>query len=262
MLHAYSVHRLRQRAFTLGLLSLLPAVAAAQASTHLSVDPKSSLAWWQVNPNLNHLWATTCPQEPSWRPGEGRSSGWSITNYSLPLPKTGYTNASDTVHVPLYPRHRVRPLCQEAVQGELEVADTAHWRGVHGVVEVRADALVSGESMRDAMMHSLLNTGQFPDMQFTLDSLVGLTRQGDTLVARAMGTLLIRGIPKAATATVKAFPEAGGMRVLAKFRMPASALVEFAPRIGALSLGTHGIWQDFFFGVDLVLRPVEKTASR
>jgi hypothetical protein len=59
-------------------------------------------------------------------------------------------------------------------------------------------------------------------------------------------------------AAVRAWPEAGGLRVLAKFRMPASALVEeYGLSRFSLGLGVMTrIWYDLFMGVDLVLRPV------
>ena len=97
-------------ATVLGLLGIATA-AFAQTSAEPSrwtVDSKTSLAWWQMSPNLNHLWATTCPGDPSWRPGEDRSPGWNF-DPNLRLPKTGYSNVDDTINVPLFPRHRVVP---------------------------------------------------------------------------------------------------------------------------------------------------------
>src|SRR5574341_1229773 len=96
-----------QRTLAAALLCALSASRAASQEVRWTPDPKSSLAWWQVNPHLNHLWATTCPEEPSWRPGEGRSGGWSISQALRP-PKEGYAAVSDTSRVPLYPRHKVR----------------------------------------------------------------------------------------------------------------------------------------------------------
>src|SRR5438132_6545877 len=101
------------------LLGLLVVASAASAQTRWVVDSKASLAWWQINPHLHHLWATTCPGEPSWRPGEGRSSGWAI-NPALPLAETGYGLTDDTIHVPKYPRHRIHQgVCAEAVRGDV-----------------------------------------------------------------------------------------------------------------------------------------------
>ena len=82
---------------------MLAGATAAHGQMRWAVDTKSSLAWWQMSPNLNHLWGTTCPGDSSWRPGEGRSSGWYI-NPKLKLPKYGYAGVDDTVNVPLFPR--------------------------------------------------------------------------------------------------------------------------------------------------------------
>jgi len=242
-------------------VGLLSAAAAGHAQTRWTVDSKTSLAWWQVSPHLNHLWATTCPAEPSWRPGEGRSSGWTI-NPLLKLPSTGYANVEDTVHVPLFPRRWVNPVCVEAVRGEVVVDDTLHFRGVHGAVTVRGDALITGEGIRDVMMHQLLETGQFPEIQFTLDSLVDVTKRADTIVARAIGSLTLRATPTRITAGVKVFPDAGGMRVLAKWRSPAWILADLTPRIHTYGLGVDALlWRDLFMGADLVFRP-EATPAR
>ena len=244
-----------------GALVLLAAPAAAPAQTHWTVDAKSSLAWWQVSPHLNHLWATTCPGDSSWRPGEGRSSGWYI-NPKLKPPKTGYANVDDTVHVPMYPRTVVYPLCVEAVKGEVTTPDTVHWRGVRGKVTVVGDALITGEMMRDVLAHQVMQTSQYPDIVFTLDSLTNVTHAGDTLKATAVGSLSFRMNPYPMTARVRAFHDAGGMRVLAKMRMPARTLLEWTPKLHYLGLGVNtNIWHDFFMGVDAVFRPSGSGAS-
>jgi len=252
---------LRWRTLAPALLGLLAVAAAAgPPQTHWTIDPKKSLAWWQMSPHLNHLWATTCPEEPSWRPGEGRSSGFTI-NPKLKLPSTGYANVDDTVHVPLYPRDSTTPVCVEAVRGEVVVLDTVHWRGVRGTVEVQGNALVTGEKMVDVMMHRAMQTMLFPEIQFTLDSVAGLTRQVDTLVGRALGTLTIRGVQLPITAALKAFPDAGGLRVLVKWRLPAIALFDLTPTLHGMALGLDTkIWHTLFMGADLVLRP-EATAA-
>jgi polyisoprenoid-binding protein YceI len=241
-------------ALAVAVAGLLSVMAVAHAQTRWVVDPKTSLAWWQVSPHLNHLWATTCPAEPSWRPGEGRSSGWNI-NPLLKLPSTGYANVEDTVHVPLFPRHWVNPVCAEAVRGDVVVGDTLHWRGVHGAISVRSDALITGESIRDRLMHELLQTAQFPEIVFTVDSLVGVSKLADTLLGHAVGTLTVLGVPSPTTATVRVFPDAGGMRVLVKWRAPAWILADLTPKIHYYALGLDAmIWKDLFMGADLVLR--------
>ena len=166
------------------------------------------------------------------------------------------------MHVPLYPRYQVGIVCSEAVAGRVVLPDTVMWRGARGEVTVRADALVTGDGMRDVMMHQVLETQAFPEIRFTLDSLVNLTRHGDTLLGGAVGTLTVRGVRQLTTAGVKAFPEAGGMRVLAKWHIPAATLqIDLVPTLHYLGLGVNTfIWHEFFMGADLVFRP-EGTAA-
>lgn len=121
----------------------------AHAQFRWTVDTKSSLAWWQISPHMNHLWATTCPQEPSWRPGEGRTSGWYISRW-LRTPAAGDLSVADTVNVPLYPRYAARDVCTEAVHGEVVATDTLSWRSVRGQVVVNAADLITGHGQRDA----------------------------------------------------------------------------------------------------------------
>ena len=231
---------------------ILAGPAAARAQARWTVDSKSSLAWWQVSPHLNHLWATTCPGDSSWRPGEGRSSGWYI-NPKLKTPRTGYANVDDTIHVPMYPRTLVYPMCVEAIKGEVVAPDTVHWSGVLASITVTGEALVTGEAMRDLMMHQVMQTAQFPEVFFSLDSLSGLTRHGDTLMASALGTMTLRNTPVPIVAKVKAFHDGGGMRVLAKWRMPARGLLVLTPKLHYLGLGVNtNIWHDFFMGADIV----------
>jgi hypothetical protein len=207
-----------------------------------------------MSPHLNHLWATTCPEETSWRPGENRSPGWHI-NPRLRLPKIGFANVDDTINVPLYPRDEVEPVCSQAVQGELLLPDTITWRGARAEVAVTGDALISGEAMRDLLMHQILETNSHPKITFTLDSLVGMIKQADGLVGSAVGTLTIRGMPEPIVATLKVFPDAGGMRVLAKWHIPADTLRVLTPKLRYLSLGANtNLWHDFFMGADLVFR--------
>jgi hypothetical protein len=235
------------------------AVAAA-AQTHWTIEGNSSLAWFQIVPHLNHLWSTTCPGDPGWRPGEGRNSGWYI---NPALPQLSYADTPDTVHVPVYPRYRVRHLCAEAVHGDVTVADTAHWRGVRGSVAVRADALVTGESWRDETLHNLvLQTQRFPEVVFTIDSVVGLSRVADTLVGRAVGTFTVKGVATPTIAEVKALPDSGGMRVLARWRIPADDIMKISPSLHTIGLGLNlKIWKYLYMGADFVMRPVGNAAS-
>jgi hypothetical protein len=235
------------------------AVAAA-AQTRWTIEGNSSLAWFQIVPHLNHLWSTTCPGDPSWRPGEGRSAGWNI---NPALPELSYNDTPDTVHVPVYPRYRVRHLCVEALHGEITVNDTAHWRGVRGVVALRADALVTGESWRDETLHNVvLQTQRFPDVVFTIDSVVGLTKVADTLVGRAVGTFTVKGVVTPTIAEIRALPDSGGMRVLAKWRIPADDIMKISPTLHTIGLGLNlKIWKYLYMGADLVMRPAGNAAS-
>jgi hypothetical protein len=205
-----------------------------------------------MSPNLNHLWATTCPEDPSWRPGENRSPGWHI-NPRLRLPRVGFANVDDTINVPLYPRDEVEPVCSQAVRAEVLLPDTVKWRGARGEVTVTSEALISGEAMRDLLMHQLLESNRYPNITFTLDSLVGMTKQPDAIVGSAVGTLTVRGVQEPIVAAVRAFPDGGGMRVLARWRIPADTLKVITPKLRYLSLGANtNLWHDFFMGADLV----------
>ena len=243
---------------TIALVAGLVAVgASAQAQTRWTVAAKSSLAWWQVNPHLNHLWATTCPEEPTWRPGEGRSGGW-IFDRALKPPKHGYAIVNDTTIVPVYPRPAANAICTEAVAGHVIVSDTVSWRGVRGEVSVRSERLITGEDRRDRYAHqAVLETTRYPEAKFRIDSLVGIRRHADTIKGIAQGVLTLRDVSRPVTATVTAWHEAGGMRVLSRIRIPAGELV---PNYGlskyalGLGIGTK-IWFDLFLGVDLVFRP-------
>lgn len=240
-----------------GLLCLLTARGGAQAQARWRVDPQSSLAWWQVAPHMNHLWATTCPQDPAWQPGQGGGIAWDKPTYEIPE----QAFLGDTSVVPLYPRYWALPVCEEAVRGEVTVADTARWQGVTGEVSVQAAALVTGEDARDAYaQRAVLQSNRYPKIRFTLDSLVDVRRQADTLVGTAVGMFSLRDVTKPMTASVQAWPEADGLRVLAKFRVPASALVpDYGLSSYALGFGVGlMIWQYLYMGVDLVLRPAEE----
>src|SRR5881628_844875 len=132
-----ALHKLIRCTLTVALVGPLAAVADAQAHIVWTVDRKASLAWWQVNPHFNQLWGTTCPAEPSWRPGEGRSAGWYTEEAMMARASKGFSNVSDTIHVPLYPRRRVRFVCSEAPQGQIVTPDTVRWRGARGQVVVQ-----------------------------------------------------------------------------------------------------------------------------
>jgi hypothetical protein len=242
---------------------LTPGDTQAQGGVRFVVDDKSSLAWWQLNPHLNHLWATTCTEEPSWQPGDDRSAGWNVDNSKLPKNYVRYSNTMEKV-VPLFPRGPVTPVCpDDAVSGEIIANDTVNWRGVHGTVNVRSNTLITGLKMRDEFASkAVLHSQKFPQIRFRIDSLTNVQR-GDTMRANAVGALLLHGIDAPMTVPVKAWREAGGLRVLAQLEMPPSDLVE-KYKMSKFNLGLGvgtGIWKKLHFGVDVVLRPATATPN-
>src|SRR5207253_4981636 len=119
--------------------------ANAQAA-HWVIDPTTSLAWWQMNPHYGHLWATTCPGDPSWHAGEGHTSAFDVGGEVQKTVRAAHLD----YRIPLYPRKAVNPVCRRAVVGQVQVDDTKMLKGVHGTIFVNADSLETGSSMRDA----------------------------------------------------------------------------------------------------------------
>jgi polyisoprenoid-binding protein YceI len=112
--------------------------------------------------------------------------------------------------------------------------------------------------MRDLYARSaVLQTATYPEIRFALDSLVDVSRQADTLCGTAVGVLSLHGVAKPVSAVLKAFPEAGGTRVLARLRIPATSMVtDWKLSRQALGFGVSmGIWKDLFMGVDLLMHP-------
>ena len=246
-----------QRAGVGALSYLLTGVADAQAQTRWTVDSTLSLAWWQVSPHLNHLWATSCPEEQSWRPGEQRSGGWTINQDLRTESTTGFQNVADTIHVPLYPRKKVETPCTEAVHGQVNLPDTVTWRGAAGKIAVSADKLISGHEQRDNYARqAVLQANRYRTITFTLDRVVNVTRRADTLRGTGLGQFKLLQVTQPIVAELVAWPEAGGLRVLSRIRIPVRELVpvygvsKFALGLG---VGTR-LWLDVFAGVDMVLR--------
>jgi hypothetical protein len=225
---------------------------AQRGVTAYTVDTKSSLAWWQVNPNLKHLWATTCPLDPSWLPGEGRSPGQGVSERMLDFPP------DDTTHIPLLERTRPRPVCTEAVHGQFMAPDTGTWKGAQGRIVVDAAALVTGEKERDAFeRNSVLETGKYPEIVFTIDRVVGVRRTaGDSVTAIAVGSLLLHGTTTPLTVPIVAWHEAGVLRVRGRWFMTADELwSNYGISKQAMALGVGmGIWKQLWMGIDLVMR--------
>jgi hypothetical protein len=210
---------------------------------------------------MEHLWATTCPQDPSWRPGEGRSLAWAA-DYLSKGAKTGHSNQLvDSTNIPLYPRRRVRPVCTEAVTGDIMV-DTTSWTLSKGEVTVKAEALITGSDMRDNYAKkSILQTSAYPEIRFTIDSLGPTTHvtsaRGDTLKTLVYGVFELRGVKHPMVAKAKTTHEAAGLRVRAQFMMPARDMIDvYGMSKMALGLGVgQTIWEELHMGVDVLLKP-------
>jgi hypothetical protein len=229
---------------------------AASAQAHWVIDPATSLAWWQMNPNYGHLWATTCPGDPSWHSGEG-TSGF---NNPGELAKTTKSAHMD-YRIPLYPRKDVNPVCRKAVVGQIEVSDTKTFKGIHGSVFVNSDSLETGSRMRDAFAHKLFS-GQ-PQIRFALDSVISATLSpGDTVRGTALGTVEIHGVQKPLMVVFTAFPDGGGMRVQGKWEMHPRELIE-QYKMSKFALGAGvgmDLWKELHMGFDLVLKQVPNGA--
>jgi hypothetical protein len=249
------------KAATIAAICMLAAAPLNAQSARYAVDSRSSLAWWQLNPHLNHLWATTCPEEPSWQPGQDRSAGWTIKESRLP--KNGYANTIEK-KVPLFPRDTVKAVCpQQAVEGEIVANDTTSWRGVSGLVSVRAETLITGLKMRDDFAaRAVLQSNKYPEIRFRIDSLTSVQR-GDTTRANAVGVLELHGVQTAEVVPIKIWRDGGGLRVTGQFEITAPEMVEkYRMSRMALGLGVGtGIWKKLHMGIDVVLKPAAASRS-
>jgi hypothetical protein len=238
------------------VLVVFPAAAQAQQQYRFAVDARTSLAWWQIDPNYGHLWATTCPDDLSWQPGEARSSGG---NFNVKSRKATLPSASSSRDrtAPLYPRLDVKPVCRPAVRGGIVATDTVTWRGARGEIRILPDSLVTGNDMRDKFARkAVFETSKHREIRFVVDSLVNV-QPGDTIRATAVGTLELHGARVAAQAPVKAWREPAGLRVQTQLQFPAHDLTSVYG-FSKLSLGmgvTLGRWNTVFMGLDAILVP-------
>jgi hypothetical protein len=244
----------RWHVVVVSLLAGVTSTAVAQTGrTRWVVDSRTSLAWWQVDPHYEHLWATTCPADPSWQAGEGRDAGLYV-DYDT-RPQTVSSGRSDP-RIPLFPRGEVQPLCRQAVRGEIAVDDPARFGGVRGTVTVIADSLFTGLGLRDAYARrAVLQTGRYPELRFTIDSLVDV-QPGDTVRATAVGTFEAHGVRLAARAPLVGWHDSAGLRVRARFSLPATALIDEL-RMSRWALGMGVVsrrWSQVYMGVDVILR--------
>jgi hypothetical protein len=165
----------------------------------------------------------------------------------------------DTTRIPLLQRVRVRPVCTEAVHGQMMAPDTVTWKDVQGKIAVDAAALVSGEKSRDAFARDqVLETDKYPQIVFTIDRLVGVKRsaQGDSVSAIAVGELALHGTNTPRMVPIVAWHEDGALRVRGRWYFTADELWEnYGISKQAIALGVGmGIWKQLWMGVDLVLR--------
>lgn len=228
-------------------------VQQSAAQTKFAVQSQTSLGWWQVDPHYGHLWATTCPEDPSWQAGESRQGSSPIN--ATTRKKVSVTEYRDK-RIPLYPREEVHAVCRPAVSGSVTVADTVGWRGVKGEIKVLGDSLFTGLNMRDSYARkAVLETPHNRYITFAIDSLTSVTTANDTITAIAVGTFQLHGVTQPMQAPVKAWREGANLRVQTHFAFPAEQLVDVY-KMSKLALGMGvmmGRWKDMHMGVDVVL---------
>jgi hypothetical protein len=232
---------------------LIPASVVHAQGVQLRVDSKSSLAWWQMNPHMGHLWATSCPEDPGWVAGSGANYKASDVEAGRKPPSVAYYIEKK---IPLFPRGPVADVCSStAVHGQIQADNLATLKGVKGVISVRAAELKIGTELRNKFAQQVLETDRYPEMRFRIDSLTDV-QTGDTIRANAVGTLFIHGVDKPLVAPLKAWREAGGMRVISIFQVDANEMVDTFKlskwKLG-LGVGTN-MWKYLHMGVDVVLR--------
>lgn len=236
------------------VLALAMATPLGAQSARYAIETRASLAWWQMNPHFNHLWATTCPSDPTWQAGEGRSPGY----YFNQLTRHEASDVRMDNRIPLYPRKRIRYVCRQAVHGVIDV-DMSTW-DVKGNVSVLADSLVTGLDMRDLFARrAIFSTDQYPSIRFAIDSLSDKRMTGDTLTARAVGTFELRGHRKSMSVPLKAWPEGGGMRVQTQMQIDPKTLThDYGMSKASLGMGvTMNQWKELHFGIDVLLMKAE-----
>lgn len=249
-----------RRAFVAGAVLVVSCAAmagalAAQSSSarsgRWSIKGRESLAWWQVEPNYGHLWATTCPGDPSWSAGESRSSGYAYRDENIAV------SAKLGTRIPLFPRGTVTPVCSDAIHGDLTIADTVHWRGVSGTIEIDAHSLTTGADFRDAYAQkAVLKSNAYPTISFAIDSLTEVHVEGDTIRATAIGTLILVGKNHPKSGRVVAWRVPGGLRVRAQLQVPAKDMINvFGMSKFALNMGVVlGRWDTLYMGIDIILK--------
>ena len=237
----------------LTLLAIVTHAANAQQQRWV-IDPKASLAWWQMNPTLGHLWATTCPDEPSWRAGEGST----IDQIGHVMNKKTSLSGGDETRIPLYPRKTVRSLCNPALIGRITVGDTTRANTISAAITLNPAEVITGNEFRDNYgRKAVFSIDQYPEIKIVIDSLSDAQR-GPITKAVAHGTWEFRGLKAPFRAPLTLTPQPGGaLRVQGQFAMPASDLVHkygVSPYALGLSVGLR-VWKTLNMGLDLLVRP-------
>lgn len=263
------MHLVEKRLSVVILLGFLawPRPGAAQDSSNsprqyqFTVDTIYSLAWYQVNPHISVLWATTCPQDPHWRPGESRNTGWDLRG--LPTPKVGMALIHDSV-IPWYERDAARPVCTpNAVFGNVTADDTLTWRGLRGTIQVDPTKLVSGLPHRDrTALRDIFQPHKWRYIKFVIDSISDIT-PADTIRGLLYGRWFFRDVELPTASPFTAWHEAPGLRVRARLNMAPLELHEvYGVSIVNIRLGLmRGVWERIHYGVDVILRPSANPAS-
>ena len=242
---------------TAALLCLvaLAAVGDASAQVRLEVDARTSLAWWQIDPNYGHLWASTCPDDPNWQAGEGRTPSARV-DFKTRKKHVASASKDRLRQVPMYPRLEVHAVCRNAVRGGVLTSDTVRWSGMRGEVIVLPDSLDTGLEMRSLYARkAIFETHKYREIRFVLDSL-GNVQPGDTIRGIAFGTVQLHGVHNKIASQVKAWRVPEGLRVQTYFEFPADQLSDlYKMSKVALEMGTAlGRWNTIYMGVDMILR--------
>jgi hypothetical protein len=232
---------------------VIPFQAVSAQQTRYVLDQKRSLVWWQLDPHFGHLWATTCPNDPSWQPGEGHSGHYSI-DYKK-RPKVKLTNVS-AAKFPLFPRDTVRANCRTAVSGSFATTDAKRFTNMQGSVAILMDSITNGSDARDLMAKKYIySSAKYPTVKFTVDSLTSIGMIGDTVNAIAVGTFELRGVQKPTRVQVHGVYEPSGLRVRGLFAMPVTELQDrYSVSKAVLSMGVGAkLWDALFMGFDFIL---------
>ena len=234
------------------------------AQYRFEIDSASSLAWWQIDPNFGYLWATTCPQDTNWYAGAAHSPGYRYRVDKDPVHGRPLDQKlMNATPIPVYPRGTAAKGCAPSVRGEIVASDTGSWRGTKGLILIRAANLVTGLNFRDDFARKrVLETDEFPDIRFVIDSLVNI-KKGDTLEATAEGKLEIHGTSQARAIGIRAWREPLGLRVTGHITFPPKEMVSvYHIPLMPLGLGVGaGMWHLMYIGIDVVMVPSGRTSA-